>query len=439
MALASPFSSIYARAAQPVDLRPRAAAGTTSVEALLEVGGDLKIEEKGKQRSLPVAVIGKFKYLEHRLNAPGTPPRSLRLYDMAEASIKLDNSTANPVLREPLRLVAVRTDDETPFMFSPQGTLTREELELIDLPVNTLLVDRLLPEKPVAVGDTWQNPESLLAGLLGFDLVSQSTATSVITQIDHDAARIEMSGSVQGAICGVTTTMEVKGRYKFSLAERRITWLALLIEEKRSIGPAGPGADVVVRFQFTVKPGQPRPEFDDDALRRVVMGESTGLDDLEYTTSDGEMKFVHERRWRTLHAGSEAIAMRLVDRGDLVAQCNISRLPKVTMNQLPTLARFQEDVRRSLDKSFGQFVQATELTTPQGFRLLRVVVQGTAAELPIQWHYYHLADGDGHQAVCAFTLEEQYVQRFGTLDRDLVESIRFMDSASTASLATPAK
>ena len=92
-----------------------------------------------------------------------------------------------------------------------------------------------------------------------------------------------------------------------------------------------------------------------------------------------------------------------------------------------TLAAFQQDIQRSLDKSFGQFVKAAEETTPEGYRVFRVVAEGEVDGLPIQWIYYLVQSADGgQQASLAFTLEPGLVERFGSADRELLARLRFL-------------
>ena len=43
---------------------------------------------------------------------------------------------------------------------------------------------------------------------------------------------MEIDGHVEGAIGGVSTELKIKGRYKFHRGHKRITWFAMLIEEK---------------------------------------------------------------------------------------------------------------------------------------------------------------------------------------------------------------
>ena len=85
--------------------------------------------------------------------------------------------------------------------------------------------------------------------------------------------------------------------------------------------------------------------------------------------------------------------LRLVDRGELVAQCNISPLPKLE-KPIP-LAEFQRDVERSLGKNFGKFVAAGQTINETGYAVFRVVVHGEVGGLPIEWIYYLVQDRTG--------------------------------------------
>ena len=70
--------------------------------------------------------------------------------------------------------------------------MTREELELIDVQADSLLVDRFLPDKPVAVGDTWKPSEKLMAQLLGLDEVGQTDVQCMLKEVTDQVARFEM-------------------------------------------------------------------------------------------------------------------------------------------------------------------------------------------------------------------------------------------------------
>ena len=80
-----------------------------------------------------------------------------------------------------------------------------------------------------------------------------------------------------------------------------------------------------------------------------------------------------------------------------------------------------------MGKNFGQFVKASEETTPEGYRVFRVVANGEVASLPIEWIYYLVKSADGQQqASLAFTLEPNLEQRFGSADREFLARLLLM-------------
>jgi hypothetical protein len=410
------------------------------VEVLLEVGGDLKLTNEGKTESVKMAVTGKLSYDEKRL-----PPlkkddtkslRAVRRYQTAEATIQIEKKTLKPTLRDQRRLVAMVEDREQVQIFSPEGPLTRDELDLVDVPGNSMLLDRLLPEGAVALGDRWKHSDTLLAALLGLDAVSETDVTSELKDVDASAARMELSGTVQGAIDGVSTELELKARYKFNREEGTVTWFAMLIQEKRSVGHVGPGLDIVARLQMTVAPGKECLELLDEALAEAPLQGKPEQMILEYTATGGNFGFHYDRRWHLTNDKTDGLAMRLVDRGDLLAQCNVSQLAPVDADKLPNLETFQHDVQKALDKNFGQFLEVGESRNSQGYTVYQVAVEGKASDLPILWNYFYLADQQGHAVVFAFTVERSQAELLGKIDQSIVDSLQIKPVSETAAQPT---
>jgi hypothetical protein len=119
--------------------------------------------------------------------------------------------------------------------------------------------------------------------------------------------------------------------------------------------------------------------------------------------------------------------LRLVDRGDLIAQCNITPLAPLAKVQQLSMEGFQEDVKRVLGKNFEEMIEATEEVSESGLRALRVVVTGKVGELSIQWTYYHLSNDAGRRASLVFTLESSLLSRFAHIDRELIANFRFIE------------
>ena len=127
---------------------------------------------------------------------------------------------------------------------------------------------------------------------------------------------------------------------------------------------------------------------------------------------------------------ADAVTLRMSgERGDAMAQCKVSMLPAVGKpEQQTSLAEFQADVQRGLEKSFGQLIESSEMDNQAGYHVLRVALRGKAKEVIIRWVYYLVADKKtGRRAVFVFDLQEDQVERFGHADLQLVNSFRFAD------------
>ena len=424
-------------------LQTKRAPGTLDrVEATLEVDGNLKVPNPagGTPKRPPMKATANLTYEEKSLDPParaGQSIRSMRYYEKAEASVQVGEDQFRPTLREERRLIVNHIDGAESTLFSPSGTLTREELDLIDFFANSLLLDGLLPDKPVALNDTWKHPDWLMAALCGMDAIGFNDAQSVLRLVSDGAARIEMSGRVEGIADGLPTSIELKAKYRFDTKTGRITSLALELKENRAPGPVGPGLDVAARLQTKVSPLDKPVHLTEAALQDLKLTPTPELTRLDHKSAQGGWELAHDRRWLVIHEKQDAILLRMVDAGDYVAQCNVSTGGEVPAGGEPTLAKFQEDVRQALGKSFGRFVRAEESKTEGGLRVYRVVVQGEAQQIPIQWIYYRLADHRGQRIVFAFTVKQELLGRFEEADAEVVRAIRLADP-KVASKPAPA-
>jgi hypothetical protein len=270
---------------------------------------------------------------------------------------------------------------------------------------------------------------------LALDAVSQQNVSCQLDSVNEDLAVITLEGSVAGAVGGVSSDIELKGKLNFDLRKRAITWLALACKENRAVGHAQPGFEVVTTLRLISSPAPPGTKLSDKAPSPPAKADRTHTL-LELKSDAAGFELIHDRRWQVMTEQHDVTILRLVDRGDLIAQCNISPLPALGQNQRLTLEGFQEEVRRALGKNFGQLVEASDQTTDAGIQILRVVATGKTGDLPIDWMYYHLADDHGHRAALVFTLESSLADRFAHLDRELVAAFRFLPDKQPT-LASP--
>jgi hypothetical protein len=403
------------------------------VACQLKVSGDFKhiAEQDKKEHVNKMLVDCKLAYDEKILEVASNSKsvsRSARYYEKAEGMVKNGDQGMKPALRDERRLIGAVVGDQSPLLFSPTGPLNEDELELIVILGNSLLLDRLLPEKPVAVGDAWNPSEQFMAHFLSLDEVGQSDVQCTLKEATDTVARFEMSGRVSGIVESVATEIEVKARYRYDRRRNRLDWIGLLVKEKRNPSPVTDGFDVAAQLQVTLIPQTASPELTESKLKGISFQPTPELLQLEHRAKTGGWVLTYDRCWKLIPDAVDRADLHLFDGVEHVTQCNLSTLPKADPAKLVALDAYQQELRTALDKDFGEFIKASESATSAKYRLLRVEIRGTVSELPMRWIYYHIADQQGRQAVFVFVVEEKNYERLADRDKTLVNSFRFAES-----------
>jgi len=407
---------------------------------MIEVSGDLKLNPDGKRVvSLPLKVQGELLYDERVLNfeASGGLRRDVRFYRQADASIRVGDHSQKTRLDDNHSLAVANLDDDGQVLFSPQGPLTLDELDLIDVQGSSTLLFRLLPEDEVAIGDSWPQGKTTLAALLSLEAVTFSDVQSTLRQVEGKLALIEMEGQVSGAVRGIATDIELEGKYNFDLRQQRITWFALSLKEDRGIGHAEPGFEVLARVRTAIAPSRLCPELSDQAIAGVPLETQAGGTLLRFPASHGGFQFLHDRQWRVMTDRHDVAILRRIDKGEMIAQCNASKLVNLKEGQRVQLAAFKADIRRALSDEFGRFVETSESETSQGLHVLRAVASGVASEIPVQWNYYHLSDNEGRQVAVVFTMDARRAEQFAASDQTIISTLEFMEISESAGDDSP--
>ena len=316
------------------------------------------------------------------------------------------------------------------------GGLRRTWISLVRLRLNAC--SNALPRTTlIASGATWDLDRDFLAAYLRLDAVAASDVECRLAEVTGNSAMVELAGHVNGAIGGVSTEIELKGKYRFQFDQRTIDWIALRTQEKRSIGHVAPGLEAVTQIEVSQIPLQAWKHKYDPQFEQLSSADEVTRKWLRFEPQSGKFRLLHDRRWHVIGEESDRVALRLVDDGDLVAQCNVSILPPVKPGAHATLGVFQKDIQRSLGDHFGHFVAASESSDEQGRAVYRVLAEGEASGLPIRWNYYHVADSQGRQMVLVFTMEGGLVQQFADADLPLVGSARFMGATEQSGVGSP--
>lgn len=424
------FGSCPVRAAETYDLKaapnPK---GAWDVRVVLEARGDLTFKSAAsKVRRVPMRVRGELAYQERFLSPTQSGGlRAVRQYSLASAKIDVAKNRMSPRLSDEKRLIVAEVRDRKLQLRSPLGPFRRSELDLVKVQGDTLLLRDLLPADSVGLEQTWSPSKDAWAQVLCLEAVSQAKVIARLRKVEGDIALVDLEGPLSGAVGGVATDIDVRAKLNFDMRRKRVTWLAMTLKEARSIGHADPGVEATSRIRIALQPAATaRPELSDQALKGLPLTAPPDAAVLEHRAASGAFRLLHDPRWRLISDRRKLSVFRLVDKGDLVAQCNLSTLAPRPADKPLTLREFQDDIRSALGKNFVRFVESTEYASESGLKALRTVAAGESQGLKIHWIYYHLSDPSGQRLSLVFTLETELVERFGTADQTLVSTIRLL-------------
>jgi hypothetical protein len=444
------FTSRLAISGERIDLTPGNEPGQlTHVSIQLEAGGHNLVRSQQQQddktppteQKQAISVAAKLAFDEKRLvpntadTTPGTP-LAVRYYDQAEAVIKVNETGRTPKLADDKRTIIIEQGQQRPMAYCPEGPLSREQLDLVDVVGDSICINRLLPKQPVAEGESWANDATAVGPLLTFDTVAVCEVQCVLDEFNENFAKIRLAGDVHGTADGAATQQEVRGVYLFDRKLHRITRLNLAVREKRSIGGATPGIDAVAKVQVKIDPIETSSHLNDEVIAKSTDSAArTPLRDLSFESPALGFRVKHDRQWYMTAERREAITFRRVDGSDLVAQCTLTALPPKSAGRQTSLEQFQKDITFSLGKNFGELVSSQQFQNAAGLYCYEVVARGFVEELPVEWHYYLLAPESGNRVSAAVTIEKPMLERVGGADRELIESLQLVPATPAAQTA----
>ncbi len=416
--------------AEEYDLAPSAPDDQVyQVEVELKVGGDLKLRDpasNGKAgkteelRRLPMSVAGKLGYEEQRLDSE----RTVRYYNRAEATIKVEKGGKSPRLPESRRLIVARTTPGRVVLGSPEGPLSREELDLIDVVGASPLLDGLLPGKRLAESESWQVPAEVMGALLGLDSVEVCEVSNVVDEGNASYVKFQVAGIVHGRVEGAEAEFDLRGLGLFNRRSGCVTQLNLAVKETRKVGPATPGFEGVAKINIKRTPIDKAEQLTSERITRAQATQGA-LTDLILPAEELGFEVAHDRGWFLASQTRTTLSLRRVVEGQLVAQATFTRYPSKSAERQPTLDQFESDVKLGVGKSLTEMVSSEEWSNGAGLHCLGVVARGRVQDLDLEWrHYLVLPTAEGHSVSLAVTLAVDDLAAVANADKLLAEALR---------------
>ena len=395
------------------------------VSAELDVRGTLKTAaDKDKILDLELAVNANFDYRERRLPGAGRDAaklRSLREYNRAQAAITVNKNRSFSSLAKTDPLIVAHGRREGILFYHPDAPMMRSELELLQMPGDSLAVLGFLPQTKVALGAKWAVENWAVQMLTGTEALLKSNVSCELESIKNDLARVRFDGTVEGAIQGATTVINLTGHYTFDMKRNYLRSVDLKQTEKRGVGPVSPGMDVLASVKLSRSPAIGNGKLTEAIAEKIPL--EPEADQLELLLPlPWNATITHSRDWHIFQRTANQTVLRLVDGGSLIAQCNISRFAEETGERMSE-PQFRELVKKGLGESLKSITGYETLAEGPDLTIDRLTAQGESQKIEMTWRYYQAATPAG-RILFFVAFETDLKEKLGEADLNLVKSLK---------------
>ena len=415
--------------AQPVVLAEERKAGETFRIALgLTVSGKVKTTgADGKPDTLAITATATHKYAERidALTDRGTIARTIRGYTACESEATLPGAKTKRTLPQTRRVVVVDQTTDGPVAFSTGGSLTRDELD-VACHFDTTTIPGLLPGKAVSVGESWNIPAPVVQALCLFDGLTKHDLVGKLAEVKDGAAVFSVEGTAEGVEVGATVKLKIALKGTFDLGSKRVVKLTGEETDEREQGPVAPACEVKATLEVTRTALADEPAELTAADRAKVPAAGTippGLLALQHEDPTGKYQFFYSRDWHIVAATNEHLVMRLVDRGEFVAQATILGWKKTTPGQHATTVEIKDAVAKQPGWVAEKMTEDGEIPTDSGRWLYRLVASGKQDDVAVVQAFHLLAGPKGDQIVVTVIARQEMASRIGTRDVSLINAI----------------
>ena len=391
----------------------------------LTLSGNLLVREEAGQKPIKLQAQARHEFLDRTLSlADGFPARSARYYREASSVMEVGGERVKHSLGSDRKLVIAQRSAQGLFCYSPEGPLTRDELDLVSEHFDPQCMAGLLPGKEVAIGETWviPNPVAQAAGLL--DGLIKTTLTGKLTAVADGIARIQLEGSIEGIEDGSKVTLTIVATGQYHMTQKRLIALDWKQHDEREHGPVNPASRLDAHVVLTRESLHSEPK----ELARVAtlpVEPTAEQSRLRYGDPKTGYQFAYSRDWHITGQSGPHLMLRLLDRGELIAQATITDWKKAEAGKHSTPDEFRKAIAESRGWMAGQVVESRELPIDGGRWLYRLTAEGLIDQIPVVQGFHLLAGPRGEQLVVTFVMKPEKVKAIGTRDVEFVKSIVF--------------
>lgn len=419
---------------EKADLKLRTAA-LVEISTRADFSGNLLVQPSDTTKPphvLPLTVSATF-----QCNQTGIgQTEALRQYSTASAQITLNGQSTENRLAPENTQIAVRNTGRKrarPVTYlSVGGVLRQIEQELLLVPCDPITCPALFNRAGIQTGTRWKADDEAVRAFLALDSLIENRLELLVKEITAETVKVYLMGNVRGEIDTAITDQQVVGVALIDRSSESLKAFRVTIDEKRQISQLAPGFAGQIKLDLRTAPREGQAPGDSGPFQQVSSQKIQQLPLRLLWNTDSQFEMIYDPSWRVIVSDPDAVVLRYVRGGNLLAQCSILRLPKRPADRPLQMAQFREEIEKMVAESQARVVGAEVATTRSGLHVIRVTVTGQQDGLAVQWRYYHLSNPDGRCIALVFTAEEEAALEFATADIQLLESVRFPDLPAAA-------
>ena len=406
----------------------------------IEVTG--KIQPTDKLEAMTLSASAALSYRERRLLGPGSESellRSIRDYEQTTADIVAGTKKSTAQLANSLKLIVAQGRPNGVELYSLGGHLTSDELDLIRSPADSLALAALLPAKEVEVGESWTTPAWAFQMLTRMDAVSKGELKCSLVSVEKQVARIKVDGKLEGAALSALSDFTISGFYEYDLGMKCITQCDLTQVEKRGFGPVTPAFEFSARVRLLKRPAQIPGRLGEQGIVDSALNEPPAtMKNLRFD-SPWNIGLDYPRHWHLWQIKDNAAVFRLLDDGNLIAQCDLAPIAPAKPGEHLAEAIFVKDIQQALGDRL-KTIGAGEVLTGTGRTFIyRITATGAEGDRALAWAFYLITDPSGRQATLSVTSDATLVEALATRERELLATLKFGPAPATPTPRTTSR
>jgi hypothetical protein len=299
-------------------------------------------------------------------------------------------------------------------------------LDVTGYQFDTSAVPQLLPGKEVSVGDTWKLANAAVQALCNFEGLSEHALSGKLESVKDGVATFSLSGTATGIDTGALVKAKIEATGRFDEKAKRVVALTWKQTDERDQGPVSPATSVETTITLSREAVERPASLSDVALVSVPEGVAVPAPLLlvDYRDPQGRFGLLHARDWHVVGETKEHVVMRLMDRGDFVAQVTLTPWTGAGAGKHTSPEEFKAKANDSSGWQPEQELQAGEVPGQgEGRWVYRLSELGQMDGMKVLQNFYLVAGPGGEQLVLVFTMTPKQADKLGARDLSLVASV----------------